>query len=86
MTKFNENLNSDDFASDREEWEQLQAYLANELIEYDWSEEAIDWEEGFHPDNLYDQDEYYDDDWPTSYDDDGLEDEDDWDHGQYDEY
>ena len=50
---------------------------------YIWSEEAIEWEEGFHPDNLY-EDEY-----------DGQPDEytewqdyyggDDWDHGQYDE-
>ena len=24
---------------------------------YDWSDEAIEWEEGFHPDNLYDDDD-----------------------------
>lgn len=56
---------------------------------YIWSDEAIEWEEGFHPDNLYDDedDDDYDDHQPTMYEEyQDLYGGDDWDHGQYDDY
>lgn len=50
--------------------------------EYIWSDEAIEWEEGFHPDNLYDDE---DDGQPSEYDEwQDYMGGDDWDHGQYD--
>ena len=33
---------------------QWEAFQADHEAEYEWTEEAIAWEEGMHPDNLYD--------------------------------
>jgi len=33
---------------------QWEAFQADHESEYEWTEEAIAWEEGMHPDNLYD--------------------------------
>ena len=36
---------------------------------YEWTEEAIAWEEGMHPDNLHDDDPYDGEMWQDTYDD-----------------
>ena len=56
FSKFDTNPQSDELsAADlyeaQAEWEALQAVHDSE---YEWTEEAIAWEEGMHPDNLYD--------------------------------
>ena len=40
-----------------------------EAEQYEWTEEAISWEDGMHPDNLYDDDPYDGDMWEDTYDD-----------------
>ena len=40
-----------------------------EAEQYEWTEEAIAWEEGMHPDNLYDDDPYNGEMWEDTYDD-----------------
>ena len=56
FSKFDTNPQSDELsAADLYEaqaaWE---ADQADHEVEYEWTEEAIAWEEGMHPDNLYD--------------------------------
>ena len=55
-------LSSDDFlawAADLDRHVSDEEEANRELAEsaYEWSEEAIAWEEGFHPDNLYGDDD-----------------------------
>ena len=55
-------LSSDDFLAwaadlDRHVCDQEEANRELAEAAYDWSDEAIEWEEGFHPDNLYDDDD-----------------------------
>ena len=40
-----------------------------EAEQYEWTEEAIAWEEGMHPDNLYEADPYNGEMWEDTYDD-----------------
>ena len=35
-------------------------YAEMDSDEYEWTEEAIEWEEGMHPDNLYDDEDFDD--------------------------
>ena len=65
FSKFDTNPQSDELtAADlydaQAEWEAEQ---------YEWTEEAIAWEEGMHPDNLYDDDPYDGEMWEDTYDD-----------------
>ena len=65
FSKFDTNPQSDELtAADlydaQGEWEAEQ---------YEWTEEAIAWEEGMHPDNLYDDDPYNGEMWEDTYDD-----------------
>ena len=48
---------------------QWEAFQADHEAEYEWTEEAIEWEEGMHPDNLYDDDPYSGEMWEDTYDD-----------------
>ena len=48
---------------------QWEAFQADHEAEYEWTEEAIAWEEGMHPDNLYDDDPYNGEMWEDAYDD-----------------
>ena len=64
FSKFDTNPQSDELtAADlydaQGEWEAEQ---------YEWTEEAIAWEEGMHPDNLYDDDPYNGEMWEDTYD------------------
>ena len=56
FSKFDTNPQSDELAAAdlyeaQAAWE---ADQADHKVEYEWTEEAIAWEEGMHPDNLYD--------------------------------
>ena len=51
------------------DWEEYNAWLEEQeaaeplpehFDEYEWTEEAIEWEEGMHPDNLYDDEDFDD--------------------------
>ena len=71
FSKFDANIQSDELsAADLYEaqaaWE---ADQADHEVEYEWTEEAIAWEEGMHPDNLYDDDPYDGEMWEDTYDD-----------------
>jgi len=48
---------------------QWEAFQADHEAEYEWTEEAIEWEEGMHPDNLYDDDPYSGEMWEDTYED-----------------
>ena len=48
---------------------QWEAFQADHEAEYEWTEEAIEWEEGMHPDNLYDDDPYNGEMWEDDYSD-----------------
>ena len=63
FSKFDTNPQSDeltaaDLYNAQAEWEAEQ---------YEWTEEAIAWEEGMHPDNLYDDDPYNGEMWEDDY-------------------
>ena len=65
FSKFDTNPQSDeltaaDLYNAQAEWEAEQ---------YEWTEEAIAWEEGMHPDNLYDDDPYNGEMWEDDYSD-----------------
>jgi len=65
ISKFDVTIQSDeltaaDLYNAQAEWEAEQ---------YEWTEEAIAWEEGMHPDNLYDDDPYDGEMWEDAYDD-----------------
>ena len=65
FSKFDTNPQSDeltaaDLYNAQAEWEAEQ---------YEWTEEAIAWEEGMHPDKLYDDDPYSGEMWEDTYDD-----------------
>ena len=65
ISKFDVTIQSDeltaaDLYNAQAEWEAEQ---------YEWTEEAIAWEEGMHPDNLYDDDPYNGEMWEDAYDD-----------------
>ena len=67
ISKFDVTIQSDeltaaDLYNAQAEWEAEQ---------YEWTEEAIAWEEGMRSDNLYDDDDPYDGEmWEDAYDDD----------------
>ena len=56
-------------------------YAEMDSDEYEWTEEAIEWEEGMHPDNLYDDigdNELYDDPYNGEPFEDSYNDYDEW--------
>ena len=50
FSKFDTNPQSDELTAA----DLYDAQAAREAEQYEWTEEAIAWEEGMHPDNLYD--------------------------------
>ena len=67
MNSFNTQIQCDEITDSRPtaadwaeycEWLDSQESAESDSVPepYEWSEEAISWEDGFHPDNLYDQD------------------------------
>ena len=66
FSKFDTNAQSDELTAA----DLYEAQAEWEAEQYEWTEEAIAWEEGMRSDNLYDDDDPYDGEmWEDAYDD-----------------